>query len=68
MILQKPPEQFRPLIIGMQKDADLGSIDDNPLPTLFPPLDLVFIVSIIMSLMAILFSYDAVCGEREKGE
>lgn len=65
--LQKPPEQFRPLIIGMQKDADLGSFDDNPLPILFPPLDLVFIVTIIMSLMAILFSYDAICGEREKG-
>ncbi len=65
--LQKPPEQFRPWIIGMQSDADLGSFDDNPLPLLFPPLDLIFIVTIIMSLMAILFSYDAICGEREKG-
>ena len=64
---QKPPETFRPLIIGVQEDADLGSFDDNPLPVLFPPLDLVFIVTIILSLMAILFSYDAICGEREKG-
>ena len=67
MLAQKPPETFRPLIIGVQKDADLGSFDDNPLPILFPPLDLVFIVTIILSLMAILFSYDAVCGERERG-
>ena len=63
----KPPEQFRPLIIGIPRDADLGSFDDNPLPVLFPPLDLIFIVTIIMSLMAILFSYDAIAGEREKG-
>ncbi|MFH1940664.1 MAG: ABC transporter permease subunit [bacterium] len=62
---QEPPEIFRPFIIGVQKDADLGSFDDNPLPVLFPPLDLVFIVTIILSLMALLFSYDAVCGERE---
>jgi len=67
IIPQKPPEQFRPLIIGIPRDADLGSFDDNPLPVLFPPLDLIFIVTIIMSLMAILFSYDAIAGEREKG-
>lgn len=67
MITQKPPEIFRPLVIGMQEDADLGSFDDNPLPILFPPLDFIFIVTIIMSLMAILFSYDAVCGEKERG-
>lgn len=64
---ERPPESFRPLIIGVPKDADLGSFDDNPLPILFPPLDLVFIVTILMSLMAILFSYDAIAGEREAG-
>jgi ABC-type transport system involved in multi-copper enzyme maturation permease subunit len=67
IVPQKPPEQFRPLIVGIPDNADLGSFDDNPLPILFPPLDLIFIVTIIMSLMAILFSYDAIAGEREKG-
>lgn len=67
IIPQKPPEQFRPLVIGIPSDADLGSFDDNPLPVLFPPLDLIFIVTIIMSLLAILFSYDAIAGEREQG-
>ncbi len=67
IVPQKPPEQFRPLVVGIPSDADLGSFDDNPLPVLFPPLDLIFIVTIIMSLMAILFSYDAIAGEREKG-
>jgi len=64
---QKPPERFRPLIIGIPREANLGSFDDNPLPVLFPPLDFLFIVTIIMSLLAILFSYDAITGERQSG-
>ena len=65
--LQKPPERFRPLIIGISREANLGSFDDNPLPVLFPPLDFLFIATIIMSLLAILFSYDAVTRERQSG-
>jgi ABC-type transport system involved in multi-copper enzyme maturation permease subunit len=64
---QKPPERFRPLIIGIPREANLGSFDDNPLPVLFPPLDFLFIVTIIMSLLAMLFSYDAITGERQRG-
>lgn len=73
---QKPPEVFRPFIIGIQRNADIEKIgnyrlpesfDDNPLPVLFPHIDFLFIVTIIMSLMAILFSYDAITGERERG-
>jgi ABC-type transport system involved in multi-copper enzyme maturation permease subunit len=43
------------------------SFDDNPLPILFPPFDFLFIVTIIMSLLAILFSYDTISGERQSG-
>ena len=64
---QKPPERFRPLIVGMSGDESSNSFDENPLPILFPPLDFLFIVTIIMSLLALLFSYDAVTGERERG-
>ncbi|MFB0552083.1 MAG: ABC transporter permease subunit [Phycisphaerae bacterium] len=64
---QKPPERFRPLIIGIQGKENFESFDDNPLPILFPPLDFLFIVTIIMSLLAILFSYDAIAGERQSG-
>ena len=39
----------------------------NPIAPLFPPVDFVFIVGIIMSLLAIAFSYDAVSGEQETG-
>jgi len=64
---QKPPERFRPLIIGISGNEDSGFFDYNPLPILFPPLDFLFIVTIIMSLLAILFSHDAIAGERQSG-
>jgi len=64
---QKPPERFRLLIIGIPGNEDLGFFDYNPLPILFPPLDFLYIVTIIMSLLAMLFSYDAIAGERQSG-
>jgi len=64
---QKPPERFRPLIIGISGDENVESFDDNPLPILFPPFDFLFIVTIIMSMLAILFSYDTISGERQSG-
>ena len=64
---QKPPERFRPLIIGIPGKENSESFDDNPLPILFPHLDFLFIVTIIMSLLALLFSYDAITGERQRG-
>ena len=64
---QKPPERFRPLIVGIPRNEALGSFDDDPLPILFPPLDFLFIVTIVMSVLALLFSYDAVTGERQRG-
>ena len=64
---QKPPERFRPLIVGIPSNVDLESLDNNSLPILFPPLDFLFIVTIIMSLLAILFSYDSITSERQSG-
>ena len=40
---------------------------DDPLFAVFRIVDFTFIVQIILSLFAILFTYDAVCGEREDG-
>ena len=39
----------------------------NPVLPLFPPVDFVFIVGIILSLLALAFAYDAVSGEAETG-
>ena len=40
---------------------------DNPLSVLSPSMDLVFFVGVIMSLLAVVFGYDAVAGEKERG-
>jgi len=40
---------------------------DNPSAALFPSTDLVMFVGVIMSLLAIVFGYDAICGEKEHG-
>jgi ABC-type transport system involved in multi-copper enzyme maturation permease subunit len=66
-VKQKPPERFRPLIIGISGKMNTNSFDNSPLPILFPSLDYIFIVTVIMSLLAILFSYDAITGERQSG-
>ncbi len=39
----------------------------NPATVLFPTMDLVSFVGIILSLIAVVFGYDAVCGEKERG-
>ncbi|MHC4247923.1 MAG: ABC transporter permease subunit [Planctomycetota bacterium] len=39
----------------------------NPPELLFPSMDVIAFVGIIMSLLAIVFGYDAVCGEKERG-
>jgi ABC-type transport system involved in multi-copper enzyme maturation permease subunit len=43
------------------------SYELNPVIRLFPEVDFAFIVGIILSLLALAFSYDAVSGERESG-
>lgn len=66
---QMPPAQFRPFITPLQLPQEFPgeSIFNDPFTRFFPNTDLIFIVSVIMSLMAILFSYDAVSGDRERG-
>ena len=41
--------------------------NDNPILAVFGSFDLMFVVRLILSLFAILFSYDAISGERERG-
>ena len=39
----------------------------SPIFAIFGALDLIFIVKIVLSLFAILFTYDAIVGEKERG-
>jgi len=41
--------------------------DSNPVLAVFGELDLTLIVRVVLSLLAILFTYDAISGERERG-
>ncbi|MDP2914191.1 MAG: ABC transporter permease subunit [Candidatus Aminicenantes bacterium] len=41
--------------------------ESNPIFSVFGALDLTFIVKIVLSLFAILFTYDAIVGEKERG-
>ena len=50
-------ERLRPIVRSLQNTA----------VPLFPSIDLVAFVGLIMSLLAIVFGYDAVCGEKERG-
>ena len=44
-----------------------SSYSDDPIFAMFRMIDFAFIVQIVLSLLAILFTYDAVSGERESG-
>jgi ABC-type transport system involved in multi-copper enzyme maturation permease subunit len=63
----QPPVPFQTLIRGLTADVNMEEFDDDPLPVMFPLIDLTFIVTILVSLIALILSYDAVCGEKEDG-
>ena len=52
--------QFVPTLLDAQQHGV-----DNPFLNLFSGMDLVFIFQVVLSLMALLFAYDAIAGERE---
>ncbi len=63
----QPPLPFYSLVRGISSDVNIDEFDDDPLPVMFPLIDLVFIVTILMSLIALIFSYDSISGEKEDG-
>lgn len=71
---------LRPIATGIERESDLtvelgsrgvtgtaGSFDKNPIYSLFPRVDLVFIIGVFLSLMVFLLSYDSISGEKEEG-
>ncbi|MGD2246503.1 MAG: ABC transporter permease subunit [Candidatus Aminicenantes bacterium] len=63
----QPPLAFYSLIRGISPEVNMEEFNNDPLPVMFPLIDLTFIVTVLLSLVALLFSYDAVCGEKEDG-
>lgn len=79
--VSKPPQVLGTMVTGIEEAvgrvapvniaADPNLVDSkyssNPVFAVFGALDLMFIVKIVLSLFAILFTYDAIVGEKEKG-
>jgi ABC-type transport system involved in multi-copper enzyme maturation permease subunit len=79
--VSKPPQVLGTVVTGIEEAvgrvapvnvaADPNLIESkyssNPVFAVFGALDLMFIVKIVLSLFAILFTYDAIVGEKEKG-
>jgi ABC-type transport system involved in multi-copper enzyme maturation permease subunit len=79
--INKPPQVLGTVVNGIEEAvgrvapvntaADPNLVDSkygsNPVFAVFGALDLMFIVKIVLSLFAILFTYDTIVGEKEKG-
>jgi len=76
-----PPQPLATLVCGVSNDigrttqvrgrGELSQNEtrygDEPVFAMFRFLDLEFIFQIVLSLFAVVFAYDAVCGEKERG-
>jgi ABC-type transport system involved in multi-copper enzyme maturation permease subunit len=65
--ISRGPAHLQALVLGIDREAHQDNFISNPVPALLSRLDFVSIVTVIMSLVAILFSYNAISGEREAG-
>jgi ABC-type transport system involved in multi-copper enzyme maturation permease subunit len=77
----REPDPMQVFVAGLQNDvgrlSDVSATEtvklthsiysDDPIFALFRLIDFAFIVQVVFSLFAILFTYDAVNGERESG-
>jgi len=78
--VDRPPAKLQVSYYGLEKLEDKTSqvmvfmapypkaeLYKSPASALFPTPDILYVVATVLSLMAFVFSYDAVCGERESG-
>ncbi len=75
------PETLSPVVYGLSGTLgqevlihyqrpplfEASSFETDPIHALFEVLDLAFIVKVVLSLCVLLFTYDAICGEKEGG-
>ena len=83
LVVARPPNALSIFNVGLDKrlgnevwvyhgsvptlwDAEMHGTT-NPLLNLFSSIDIVFIFEVVLSLMALIFAYDAIAGERERG-
>ncbi len=66
-LVGQPPGPLTAWVRGLSQGAHLDQFDDDPLPVLFPLLDMVSVITVVFSLLALVFTFDAVTGERRAG-
>ena len=83
VVVDRPPNPLSIFNVGLDKrlgnqvevhhgfvptlwDAKMHG-SDNTFLNIFSSIDLVFIFKVVLSLMALIFAYDAIAGERERG-
>ena len=83
IVVDRPPNPLSIFNVGLDKrlgnqiwiyhafvptlwDAKMSG-SDNPFLNIFNTIDIVFIFEVVLSLMALIFAYDALAGERERG-
>lgn len=79
-VVVRRPSVLKVLATGGEKDPDPratvnpefspyfnGDFQRNPLTNLFPTVDMVFIIGVIVSLLIFMLTYDGISGERDEG-
>lgn len=79
--VQRAPEPMTVFVSGLHNDVGRSTpvstfgptkllapkYLDEPVFALFRPLDVAFVVQFVLSLLAIVLSFDAVCGDKQRG-
>jgi len=79
-MVQKAPSELTPFSMGLEKEMsrsltvsgrrgiEVGAGQyTNPVSALFSTPDLSYIVNVVISLLALLLTFDTICGEKENG-
>jgi ABC-type transport system involved in multi-copper enzyme maturation permease subunit len=83
VLVDRPPNPLSLFNVGLDKqlgnqvevyhgfvptlwDAEMHG-SDNPIMNIFSSIDIVFIFKVVLSLLALIFAYDALAGEHEQG-
>ena len=80
LVIDRSPNPLQIFVRGIERELIISArvtsqqepefesdADGNPVTDLFPPIDMMFFIGIVMSLLAIAFSYDSISGEKESG-
>ena len=65
--LEKQLGQSAKIELGGVSEISTTSTGGNPFLSAFPTLDVMLILKVIMSILALLVAYDTISGERERG-